>query len=362
MQRVPRGISHHSALTGSQKHGHFSGTLWLEEESTSVTHLANGICPADGEMRDAAPITLSRRDVSFPSTGVELHGWLYEPQLSAPWPLVVMAHGYSATRRMTADKYAEVFCEAGFAVLLFDHRGFGDSGGEPRRQINTWMQARGYLDAITFARRNANVDAARIAVWGDSLSGGVALVVAAIDEGVAALLVQVPALGAALPPSDPDGALFRSLRDTVLSGAIDPTSQDEIDGPMPVVSDDPIRRASALQPLTAYRWFIEYGGRFGTGWVNDVTRARPKTPVPWHPGLAASHVVCPALFVVSPQDEMPAAVPMVSRDAFDRIRASKEWAEIDGGHFGLLYVPSPEFDRASSVQARFLSSHLLPRR
>lgn len=29
------------------------------------------------------------------------------------------------------------------------------------------------------------------------------------------------------------------------------------------------RRPSALQPLTAYRWFIEYGGRFATGWVND---------------------------------------------------------------------------------------------
>jgi len=40
---------------------------------------------------------------------------------------------------------------------------------------------------------------------------------------------------------------------------------------MPVVSDNQVRRPSPLQPLTAYRWFIEYGGRLGTQWVNDVT-------------------------------------------------------------------------------------------
>jgi len=33
-----------------------------------------------------------------------------------------MAHGFSATRAMTTDKYAEAFCSAGFAVLLYDHR------------------------------------------------------------------------------------------------------------------------------------------------------------------------------------------------------------------------------------------------
>lgn len=301
----------------------------------------------------------TRRDVRFTSTGAELHGWLYEPKTQSRFPLVVMAHGYSATKRMTADKYAKTFCAQGLAVLLYDHHGFGDSGGEPRRQINTWVQARGYLDAIAFARKLPSINAARIAVWGDSLSGGVAIVVASIDPRLAALVIQVPAIGSALPPPDPDGSVFRQLRDTVLSGTVEPTGPGEMEGPMPVVSDDPIRHPCALQPLTAYRWFIEYGGRFGSGWFNDVTRARPRTPAPWHPGLCASHVSCPSLFVVSPNDEMPGAVAAVSRAAFDKISAPKEWSEIEGGHFGLLYFPSPEFDHASSVQAQFLSNHLL---
>lgn len=302
--------------------------------------------------------TFRRLDVSFPSEGAELAGWCYQPDSEPPWPLVIMAHGYSATRSMCADEYAEVFCSRGLAVLLYDHYGLGSSGGEPRRQINTWLQARGFRDAITFGEQLDGIDRRRIAIWGDSLSGGVALAVAAIDERVAALAVQVPAIGAELPPEDPDGSAFASFRETVLGGDIRP-SEDEVEGPMPVVSDDPIRQPAALQPLTAYRWFIEYGGRLGSEWLNDITRARPKTPVPWHPGLTAAHVTCPTLFLVAPEDEMPGAVPLVSRDAFDRIRGPKEWMDVPGGHFGLIYYPSPEFDLAAKAQAEFFFRHLL---
>lgn len=298
-----------------------------------------------------------RRDITFASEGAELSGWFYVPAGPPPWPLVVMAHGYSATRHMTADKYAETLHGAGFAVLLFDHRGFGQSGGEPRRQINPWIQARGYRDAIAYGRTIAEVDPGRIALWGDSLSGGVALAVAAIDDRVAALVVQVPAIGAFTPPPDPDGRLFHALRETVLAGEVE-ASHRESYGPLPVVSEDQRRRPSALQPLTAYKWFIEYGGRDGTGWHNEVTGAQPRTPVPWHAALCARHVSCPALFVVSPIDEMVGARPAVARYAYDQVAGPKEWFEIEGGHFGLLYYPSDHFATASEAQARFLREHL----
>jgi hypothetical protein len=299
-----------------------------------------------------------RRDVTFRSEGADLRGWFFTPDAAPPFAVVAMAHGFSATRRaMTADRYAEVFRESGLAVLLYDHLGFGDSGGESRLQINTWLQARGYRDAISWVSALDEVDSDRIGIWGDSLSGAVGLAVAGIDARVSALAVQVPALGAELPPEDPDGSLYRAFKETILSGDVQPSSS-EVQGPMPVVSDDQVRRPSALQPLTAYRWFIEYGGRLGTGWVNDVTRARPKTPVTWHAGLCAAHVSCPTMFVVSPEDEMPGAVPAVARDAYDKLSAPKEWLDVNGGHFGLLYHPSSEFDRASSAQARFLAEAL----
>ncbi len=262
---------------------------------------------------------------------------------------------------MTADKYAEALCATGLAVLLYDHRGFGQSGGEPRQQINPWIQARGYRDAISFGSTLDGIDPGLIAIWGDSLSGGIALAVAAIDQRVAALVVQVPSMGAEVPPADPDGSLYQAFRETVLSGVVEPSSE-EVSGPLPVVSDDQVRQPPALRPLTAHRWFSEYGGRPGTGWVNEITRAQPKTLVPWQPGLCARHVSCPTLFLVAPDDEMPASLPAVTRHAYEQLAGPKEWVDLDGGHFGLLYFPSEAYERASSIQTRFLSEHLLARR
>lgn len=355
-------MSEHS----NKKRNVLTRRLFLVEGSVSAgTLLLNGFVTATSsttaiignEKFNAGDFT--RLDVHFTSMGAELSGWLYQPKGQHFRPLVIMAHGYSATRHMTTDKYAEVFCSQGLAVLLYDHRGFGDSGGQPRHQVNTWTQTQGYLDAAAFARKLPGIDPARIALWGDSLSGGEALVAASIDNQLAALVIQAPALGSMLLPADVDGSAFQKMRDIIVSGKADPDSKEDIEGPMPVVSDDPVRRPCALHPLTAYRWFIEYGGRFGSGWVNDVSRARPKTSVPWYPGHCAPHVTCPSLFMVSPQDEMPGAVPAVSRDAFEKIPSAKEWVDIEGGHFGLLYFPSAEFNHASSVQARFLSKHLL---
>ncbi|HET6725440.1 MAG TPA: alpha/beta fold hydrolase [Gammaproteobacteria bacterium] len=297
-----------------------------------------------------------KRDASFRSEGADLAAWLYLPDATPPWPLVIMAHGYSATRGMVTDRFAEVFRDHGLAALLYDHRGFGASGGDVRQQINPWIQARGYRDALRFAATLDDVDSDRVALWGDSLSGEVALAVAAVDDRVAALVVQVPAFGDD-PLPDPDGAQFRAFRETLLSGNVEPSGSDEVAAPLPVVSDNQIHRPSALLPITAFRWFTEYGK--GKGWINEITSARPKTQVPWRPSPCPAHVSCPSLFVVAPDDEMEGADPGVARDAWEKLTCAKKWMEIRGGHFGLLHFPSSEFERASLAQAEFLSRHLI---
>jgi pimeloyl-ACP methyl ester carboxylesterase len=297
-----------------------------------------------------------RIDVEFTSLGATLRGWLYQPDLS-PAPAVVMAHGFSATRSMTIDKYAEAFYAAGFAVLLYDHRGFGASDGEPPRQVNPWVQTRGYLDAVAFLSKLDGVDSNRIAVWGDSLSGGVACVAAAIHAGIGAVVVQVPAFGASEPPADADGKLFQALRLAALSSNVLGFG-GPAQGPLPVVSVDQIRHPSALKPLTAFRWFVEYGGRLDSNWLNDVMVALGDTPIAWQPGLCGSHIDVPVLMIVSPEDEMARANPAVSRAVFESLKGPKEWHLIAGGHFGLLYHPSELFLQAREAQVSFLSRWL----
>jgi hypothetical protein len=50
--------------------------------------------------------TSMRQDVTFTSGAADLRVWLNVPDSKAPWPIVVVAHGFSAPRHMTADKHA----------------------------------------------------------------------------------------------------------------------------------------------------------------------------------------------------------------------------------------------------------------
>jgi alpha-beta hydrolase superfamily lysophospholipase len=261
---------------------------------------------------------------------------------------------------MVADRYAEAFQQAGMAVLLYDHRNFGLSGGEPRQEINKWVQARGYRDAINYAVTLPQVDAGRIALWGDSLSGAEVILLGAVEARVSAVVAQVPACGERLAPPDPGGQRFESIRDTFLHTDLTALPRDTL-GPLPVVSVDPAGVPCLLTPLTAFRWFIEYGGRYGTSWENRATVVSPTTPVSFHAGLCSPHLGAPLLMVVARQDEMPGSNSEVARAVFDHAAAPKELIEIDGGHFGLLHHPSPLFDQVSRAQVDFLERHLTTR-
>ncbi len=137
---------------------------------------------------------VERRDLSFQIGGDACAAWLYPAGSNfSSAPIVVMAHGLSGTRRDRLGPFAERFADAGVAALLFDHRGFGDSGGEPdlfhpARQLEDWRAA------IAFARSLPGVDPDRVATFGSSMGGGNALAAAAGDRRIAAAISQVPFL------------------------------------------------------------------------------------------------------------------------------------------------------------------------
>jgi cephalosporin-C deacetylase-like acetyl esterase len=296
--------------------------------------------------------------VEFPSQGATLRGRLYIPNKSKNNPVVIMAHGFSATiNGMTANRYAETFNNAGLAVLLYDHRNFGISDGEPRQEINMWVQARGYIDAINFVSTLPEINTEQIGIWGCSLSSGEILIVGSVDDRVKAIVGQATAYGDNPPLEDKDGSLFSFIKKTVLNDNIMELPH-KITGPMPVVSSDQICTPSALVELTAFRWFIEYGGRYGTNWQNTVTLASIDAPDLLHVGQCAPHLKAPILMVVASFDEMEGASTDISREVFDMVTQPKELLEVDGGHFGLLHYPSKIFDISSKAQTSFLKKHL----
>ena len=77
-------------------------------------------------------------------------------------------------------------------MLLFDYRGFGDSGGGPRQVINIKRQQRGLRGGDSGRARPHGIDPDRIALFGSSFSGGHVVSVASRHPELAAAIAQVP--------------------------------------------------------------------------------------------------------------------------------------------------------------------------
>lgn len=115
---------------------------------------------------------MPRGDVHFESSGIRCAAWHYQPEDGdEAAPCVVMAHGFSATRELRLDAYAERFAAAGFACLVFDYRHFGASEGAPRQLLDIERQLADWRAAIAYARSLRGVDPERIALWGSSFAG-----------------------------------------------------------------------------------------------------------------------------------------------------------------------------------------------
>ena len=137
----------------------------------------------------------SRKDVTFKVKGTSISAWLYLPDdLSVPVPCIIMGNGFGGTKGMIMESYALRYQEAGFAVLAFDYRHFGESEGEPRQLILIPYQLEDYTAAVEYARGLKEIDPARIALWGTSASGGYGIVIAAKDKNIACVCAQCPGL------------------------------------------------------------------------------------------------------------------------------------------------------------------------
>lgn len=293
-----------------------------------------------------------RTDIAFASDGATLRGWLYRPDGGgARVPAIVMAHGFSATKEMDLPAFAEVFCKAGFAVLLYDHRNLGASDGEPRGEIDPWQQIRGYRDAITFAQMLPEIDPARIGVWGSSYSGGHVIVVGAIDRRVKCVVSQVPLI---------DG--YANIRRQVRADII-PELQAQFDadraarfrgeppGMIPVVAAKE-GEPGFFQTDDCRKYFLGFGDRAPT-WRNRVTLRSIEMVTEYNPGSFVDRVSpTPLLTAVGLEDTL--AVADIALDAFDRARPPKHLVSLGCGHFdpyaGHFFEPNVAAQRAWFVE------------
>ena len=290
-----------------------------------------------------------RTDASFTSGSETCAAWLYSPTGSEPSPVVVMAHGLGGVREMRLDAYAERFVDAGYAVLLFDYRHFGASGGEPRQLLDIGVQLEDWSAAVAHARTLNGVDPDRVIVWGTSFGGGHAIITAARDRRIVAAIAQCPftdglASLLAMQPAVTARLTVAALHDMVGAGRGKPPL-------MIATAGEPGATALMAAPDAAegYLRLVPDGAPFR----NEVA-ARVALRIPLHfPGRQARHIQCPIMFAVCEHDTVAPARATL-RHARRAPRADIRTYPF--GHFD-IYVGEP-FARAVADQIDFLRTHV----
>jgi uncharacterized protein len=150
------------------------------------------------------------------SEGTRMAADIYSPKGAVgKLPTIIMAYGWGGTmERFRAEGAA--FARAGYLVVMFDYRGWGESDSrvilaapEPTQRPGNRFTAevielREILDPLAEVTDLSNVihwvqaepqsDTSRIGIWGTSFGGGIAAYVAGHDHRVKALHAQVAPL------------------------------------------------------------------------------------------------------------------------------------------------------------------------
>ena len=126
------------------------------------------------------------KSVTFYSEGIKLAGDLLLPADIKPGERragIVLCHGYTGVRSIYLPDNARVLAEAGYVVLNFDYKGWGDSDGAKTR-LAPYSRVADVQAALTFMGAQPEVDAARLGIYGTSYGGATVVFVAAIDPRV----------------------------------------------------------------------------------------------------------------------------------------------------------------------------------
>ncbi|MFD5029785.1 alpha/beta hydrolase [Streptomyces sp. NPDC058220] len=299
-----------------------------------------------------------RHDIEFDAEGVTLRGWFYEPEGAAgPAPCVVMAHGWSATRRIYLDRFAEVFAAAGMAVVVWDNRGFGDSDtapGKPPYEIDPWEQIRDYQHAITYAQNRPEVDPDRIGVWGSSFSGGHAFVVAAVDQRVKAVSGQAPFISGRATYDNVARANNQVVDPKIFSDDRRARAAGHAPTMIPVIGEDPAQVTGIPTP-DAHAWFTDARQRLAPEWHDEVTLRSLELLRGYEPGSYLPLITpTPLLMIVGRDDGLTGG--NLAASAFQTAAEPKKIVFVPGGHFAAY--TGPGFGIASAAARDWFAEHL----
>ncbi|KAI0528266.1 Alpha/Beta hydrolase protein [Xylaria bambusicola] len=294
---------------------------------------------------------MSRIDaVSFPTLdGLTLRGNLYPASQRGPG--IILLPGFSFVKEIMLPKVAESFQGSGITVLTYDPRTLGESDGSPRRDIDPAKHVSDLHDALTFLQKHPMVDPDKIAYWGFSFNGVVALNAAALDRRAKCVIAVSPLTDLSYPPEHLRVLLRDAMedREAQLTGA-DPVYVPVIQkdgncsygwGPGTTVSEYQVAEKSAsLFPTYKNEMTVQSHYRIST----------------WRPYDLIPQVAPTPVMIVTPlKDRM--SLPTRQKALFEKLSMPKEHLLVPNkGHMDIFTGKS--FGTIMTQQVKFLRNHL----
>jgi predicted acyl esterase len=294
--------------------------------------------------------------------GVILRGDLFpaSPQPNGT-PIVIMTQGLTLLKEHYIHNWGIQFVEAGYSVLIYDHRGWGSSEGSPRNVVDPMQQAEDYHDAVIFARSLAEIDSARIAIWGIGHSGGASCIAAGDDPYVKAVILVMPFFSGAYDSTNwPAGIMNRvyAERERLTK---DPNGTREY---VQVWNNSDTEAAGERGDILLHGevpWHFASGARqlsdkAGTPWENrlalqslyHIAKVEPQDLI---------HKISPRPLLYLAATIDPISGPLeLEKAAFERAKEPKQFVQLQSDH--LSNYKTPAFEVNLQVQIDFLKKKL----
>jgi fermentation-respiration switch protein FrsA (DUF1100 family) len=316
--------------------------------------------PADpGNLLHADP---SRRSpVSFRSGGLNLAGHFYRPAgvaADARTAALVMCGPFSSVKEQTLPHYAERFQAAGYTVLTFDYRNFGESEGEPRWHYDPNMIIEDYVSAVSYLLTRDDIDFGRIVLVGVCMGGGYAVSAAARDKRVRGVVSVAGGfnIGGTFQQFlgvDAFAGFFRQINDLVQrqyeTGEVQyiPTIARALSADVPI---------AAMPNEEAFSYYDRTSRTDAPNWSNRMA-ASSFGPYFIYNAIAHAPLVAPAPLLIVHGTRDLFLLPEYAQHAYDAAIGPKELVWIETHNHIELYDQDPYVSEAVAHIVRWLESN-----
>jgi uncharacterized protein len=300
-------------------------------------------------------MSAKREKVLFTSGNTQCSAWYYPGTNGA---CVIMAGGLAVTKEPATDRFAQRFSRAGFSVVAFDYRRFGESGGQPRQVARIRDELADWRAAIAYARSLPGIDQNRLAVWGFSSAGGHVLRLAADDPRLAAAIAQSP-------NADGQAAARNAMRYQKPLAMLRLTGRAILDAAGGLIGRPP-RLVPLAGPPGTVALLTTPDGRDGgrvlnpgnqyPGWQQAVAARAALSIGLYQPGRQAGRIRIPLLVLTCDDDQTALAEPAMR--VADRAPRG-ELVRLPGGHYEPFLAGH---EQAVQAELEFLNRHVMGQR